>query len=85
MCIKFSFHIPIIIIILRIPFHIPQGLTASDIGASSLFDYTDRVERIIDGIRDNPPNNDERCCNYTYQILDKRCASRPFVSYTITL
>ena len=65
---------------LSIPFPIPQNLTAKELGASTLLDYTERVRSIIDDINSNPPTMDEQCCNYEHQILDQHCASRPFVS-----
>lgn len=62
------------------PFHILQDLTASDFGATSLLDYTDRVQGIMNETAMNLPSSDGDCCRYENQILDQRCASIPFVS-----
>ena len=74
------FHIPVYPLF---HFFIPQGLTDSDLGVRTLLDYTDRVSSIIDDIRANPPTSTQECCSYEKQILDKYCASRPFVSVSV--
>jgi ATP-binding cassette subfamily A (ABC1) protein 3 len=50
-----------------------SNATAAEISASKLWDYTDRVRAIRESIHNFSAPTD--CCSYTYQLLDKFCAS----------
>ena len=55
-----------------------QSLTAESLGASDLFDYTDRVLELVSGSVQSGRDT-AQCCGYHYQMLDKYCSSRTVV------
>ena len=59
----------------------PQNAHAGDIDATHLFDYTARAQDIRSDVKNI--SSASGCCDYTYQILDKYCASLSSVSSTV--
>ncbi|CAI8011243.1 Phospholipid-transporting ATPase ABCA1 [Geodia barretti] len=51
------------------------NVTAGEILASNLFDYTSRVQSIKDGVSNLNFSEASDCCDYSYQLLDKFCSS----------